>query len=127
MSAEPEGLDLALERQPGPGGKVAVLRAKGELDLAVAEGFGDAVGSAADGGASVVVDLRELEFLDSSGLQVILIAAGDLGRRLALLVEPGSPVARLIEVTEVADRLTIYDTEAEAVAALGSKRSEDGG
>jgi hypothetical protein len=58
---------------------------------------------------------------------VILIAAGDLGRRLALLVEPESPVARLIEVTEVADRLPIYDTEAEAVTALGSERSEDGG
>jgi anti-anti-sigma factor len=127
MSAEPEGLDLALDHQPGPSGEVAVLRAKGELDLAVAEDFGEAVGSAADDGASVVVDLRKLEFLDSSGLQVLLIAAGDLGRRLALLVEPESPVARLIEVTEVADRLPIYDTEAEAVTALGSERSEDGG
>ncbi|HZO10210.1 MAG TPA: STAS domain-containing protein, partial [Myxococcota bacterium] len=47
----------------------------GELDLATAPALEEALGHAFSGGsARVVLDLRELEFIDSSGLRTLLTA-----------------------------------------------------
>jgi anti-sigma B factor antagonist len=53
----------------------------------------------------IVVDLRKVSFMDSTGLRVLLIHRGRLktrGGNIRLLVKEG-PIPRLIELTGLAD------------------------
>ena len=101
--------------------RVAVLAVTGELDLASSpalEGELERV-SQSDAGV-VIVDLRELEFLDSTGLSVLVKAnrrAVEAGQRFAL-VRGGPQVQRLLELTGVADRLTVVDTPEELLGGV---------
>jgi anti-sigma B factor antagonist len=67
-----------------------------------------------------VVDLSDLDFLDSSGLSGLMRAWALLGqedRPLAIICPPG-PVRRLFEIAGVTDLLSLYDSRAHAAAAL---------
>ena len=72
-----------------PRGDAAVVIPTGELDLATAPALEEALGRAFDGGsARVVLDLRELEFIDSSGLRTLLTArrrSEDAGAQFSLV------------------------------------------
>jgi anti-anti-sigma factor len=73
-----------------------------------------------DSDGAFVVDLSELEFLDSSGLSVLMRARALLTwdeRRLAVVCPPG-PVRRLLDIAGVKDLLAIYDSRAAAADAL---------
>jgi anti-anti-sigma factor len=51
----------------------SIVAPSGELDLATAPALGTALASAAaDGATRVVLDLRELTFVDSSGIGIII-------------------------------------------------------
>ena len=56
--------------------------------------------------ASIVVDLRRLEFIDSSGIRLLVMAAdrSSAGDRFTLLRGPAQ-VHRVFEVTDLASRL----------------------
>ena len=74
MAAEfpiPEAFSVRIEQH----GDSAVVVPTGELDLATAPALEEALGRAFESGsARVVLDLRELEFIDSSGLRTLLTA-----------------------------------------------------
>ena len=60
----------------------------------------------------VVLDLRGLQFLDSSGLRLVVVIDRRLreaGRRLALVRGP-QPVQRVFEITRMTERLEFVDT-----------------
>jgi len=71
---------------------------------------------AGDPGASpVVLDLRGLEFMDSSGLRSVMVADATLrraGRRM-VLVRGAESVHRVFTVTRMDDRLQFVDDPAE--------------
>jgi anti-sigma B factor antagonist len=85
-----------------PDGRRALVRLAGELDLQVADHVGTAVEELLDAGcAAVVVDLRELSFLDSSGVHMLIEArrsAERRRRRLALIRGPRN-VQRVLQIT----------------------------
>ena len=60
---------------------------------------------------AVVVDLRGLEFMDSSGLRLVVLAdsqAREAGRRFALV--PGTEaVQRVFEITRMSEHLTFVE------------------
>ncbi len=59
----------------------------------------------------VIVDLRQLEFMDSTGLSVLVRAhqrAVESGKRFAVVKGP-QQVQRLLTLTGVAERLTLAD------------------
>jgi anti-anti-sigma factor len=91
----------------------AVLSLFGELDLASAELFYSEFESAEIGGASMVVlDLEGLQFVDSTGLRMIL-AAHELARERGqgFAITPGSPqVRRLLTITRVGEHLRVIDS-----------------
>ncbi len=94
---------------------------QGEVDLSRVQALEQALDDAirASEGA-FVIDLCDLEFLDSSGLSVLLRARALLGREergLAVICPPG-PVRRLFDVSGAAELLFLYDTREEAAAAL---------
>ena len=62
-----------------------------------------------------MIDLREVEFMDSTGLSIIVKAHqrfADAGRQLAL-VRGTSQVQRLLDLTGVAERLPLVDSPEE--------------
>ncbi len=90
-------------------GKVAVIAPRGELDLsgaAVLQAEIDRLAEDHDLGG-MVLDLRGLEFMDSSGLRLVVLAdmqAREAGRRFAL-VRGDETVHRVFEITRMSERL----------------------
>jgi anti-anti-sigma factor len=90
-------------------GAVAVIAASGELDLSgaqVLESELERLQADPDLG-TVVLDLRGLEFMDSSGLRLVVLAdmrAREAGRRLVLVRGPET-VHRVFEITRMSERL----------------------
>jgi anti-anti-sigma factor len=89
---------------------------RGELDLATAPEFEQLVTEHIDAGRDLVVDLRALEFMDSSGIRVLVAAhtrAGREGTKLHIVrPEPGSAVAKIVEVSGLDGELNIVDDPA---------------
>ena len=86
----------------------AVIALEGELDLAGANVLEQELASPeADAARAIVLDLRDVHFMDSSGLRVIAVMlqdAQDRGRRFALV--PGAaPVMRVFDITRMRERL----------------------
>ena len=90
----------------------AVIVVGGELDLASSPVLQHAIESAFQSDAEVLVlDLRELEFMDSTGLSVLVKAhhAAQRSERRLYLVRGPSQVHRLLTLTGVEDRLAVLD------------------
>jgi anti-sigma B factor antagonist len=97
----------------------ADIALRGELDLATLPVAERAVGKV-DGSATVLVlDLRKLDFIDSSGLRLILATAEKWGgdsRRLYIVRGPAQ-VERVFELTGTAARLNLIEDPALIKAA----------
>ena len=99
------------------GGTVAVVAPSGELDLSgatVLQAELDRLAGDSELGA-VVLDLRGLEFVDSSGLRLVVLAdmrAREAGRRFAL-VRGSDTVHRVFEITRMSERLDFVDDPTE--------------
>jgi anti-sigma B factor antagonist len=109
-----EVVEADLDGAPG-------IAVRGEVDIAVAPDLELRLDEAirATQGA-FVLDLDDVEFIDSSGLGVILRARALLGREdraLVIVCRPG-PVRRLFDVAGVADLLFLFASREEAAAAL---------
>ena len=93
-------------------GRVLVTVA-GELDLATAGELEAVVLPAVRDGRHALLDLRGLEFMDSSGVRVIVAAhtaAQDSGGRLSLVrTDPGSAVQRVLEISGLDTILDLVD------------------
>jgi anti-sigma B factor antagonist len=87
----------------------AILRASGVLDLSNAGDFRAAASELWPEADELVVDLRRLEFVDSSGLGALLEvrhAAASADTRLTVLAEEG-PVRSAFELTGLSELLEV--------------------
>jgi anti-anti-sigma factor len=85
-----------------------ILTLAGELDMASSELLEQAIANEdLAGAATLVLDLEQLQFIDSTGLRVILTAFERCrGRGQEFAITPGSQqVQRLLSVTGVAEHL----------------------
>lgn len=91
-------------------GTTVRLALAGELDIGSAPQVEEALSEIEDAGhPTVVLDLRELTFMDSTGLRIIVGAdarAKEHERRLVLIQGPDA-VARLLRMTRLDERLEI--------------------
>jgi anti-anti-sigma factor len=99
-------------------GHAATLAVSGELDLVAGPVLERALAPPLDSDVElIVIDLRGLEFMDSTGLHVLIKAHQRMheeGRRLALVRAP-KQVQRLFDLTGLTDGLTIVDSPEEAL------------
>jgi anti-sigma B factor antagonist len=110
-----------LEIKSRPLAGAPCLALAGELDVAEVQRLEHAVDEAiAASEGAFAIDLTELEFLDSSGIRVLLRARALLGRedRSLLLVCPPGAVLRALELTGVSDLFMTYASRDEAADAL---------
>ena len=101
--APPTGFGPDLEVTPLPDGAGWALR--GSLDLATVPLARDRLGDLWVQGATVVLDLSGLEFMDSTGLNLFargLVALGDDGT--LVLRAPGGIVRRVLSVSGIEAR-----------------------
>jgi anti-sigma B factor antagonist len=97
-------------------GRATVIELTGELDLASSAALEEELIRVIESDVDhVIVDLRQLEFMDSTGLSTLVKAhqrAEDSGRRFAL-VRGSQQVQRLLSLTGVAERLELADAPEE--------------
>jgi anti-sigma B factor antagonist len=92
----------------GAANGATVLTLYGELDMSSAPALEDEL-HRIEAASLVVIDLRSLEFIDSTGLGVLVKMhrrQQDADRRLTL-VDGGGQVGRLLELTGLADELSV--------------------
>lgn len=101
------------------GDQALVIEVSGELDLASSpELERELERGAASDAELLIIDLRKLEFMDSTGLSVLVRAHQQVtqaGKRFAVVKGP-QQVQRLLSLTGVADRLTVVDDPEELLA-----------
>src|SRR5215217_5700841 len=88
-----------------------VIRAQGEFGIESADEFRVVINDALSRSVPVVIDLSDVEFMDSTGLSVILNALKDAwGRGQALLVAGPlrGAVSSLFGVTGVSSYVTVH-------------------
>jgi anti-sigma B factor antagonist len=113
-------LPLQVERIGADG--YELLAVKGEIDIATSPrliaSLNDAV---TDSSHSVVVDLAAVEFMDSTGLALLVRAHRRLrgrGRGFAVVC-PDGHVRRIFELTDMLETLRVSPSREAAISALG--------
>jgi anti-anti-sigma factor len=100
------------------------VRVRGEVDIATSTQMRREVREATAKARLVVLDLREVSFIDSAGVHAILDSAAACrarGQRL-LVVRGGAQVTRMFELTGVASQVILLD-----LAPAGPPRSAAAG
>ena len=114
MATPPEEFSISTTEIDGR----AHVTLRGELDLATAPELEQLVTERIDASQEVIVDLRGLEFMDSSGIRVLVAAharAGRAGTRVFIVrPERDSAVAKIVEVSGLDGELNILDDPAQA-------------
>jgi anti-sigma B factor antagonist len=109
---------LAVERTSRDG--VELLLVEGELDIATAPRLITVLnGAVQEALRSLVVDLSRVDFMDSTGLALLINAHRRLTRRskgFAVVCPPG-PLLRVFEVTDMVSTLHVCPDRATAHAA----------
>jgi anti-sigma B factor antagonist len=100
-------------------GDACVVKLAGELDLynapQVRLALSEACGDSTD---RVVVDLSEVEFIDSTALGVLIEARTRLeNRRAFLLAAPGLETRRALEISGLDRHFAVHDSVSEALLA----------
>ncbi len=105
---------------------IRVIAIRGELDLSTAPELEGPLNEAiAAGDASVLVDLSECEFIDSTGIALIVrawqqldrTAEGD-GQGRVVLCSYNAQVRRVLEITGLELSIPIHSSRDEALATL---------
>ena len=103
---------------------VVIARIAGELDASNAAHLEDQLTEAVPNTAlGMVLDLSELSFVDSSGVE-LLFGLGerleDRRQRLAVALPEGAPIERVFEIVRFRERLPLAGSVAEAGVLLRS-------
>lgn len=103
-------------------GSTVTARLTGEIDLSNAPSIGQAIARGIHHDAEVLIlDLTELEYLDSAGIQLIYQLREQLRARaqdLILVLGPDSPAADALRLAGITSRLRITQTLDEARASV---------
>jgi anti-sigma B factor antagonist len=100
-------------------GEASVVKLGGELDLYNAPQIRDALNQACEGSPGrVVVDLSEVEFIDSTALGVLIEARTKIdNRRAFLLAAPALETRRALEISGLDRHFIVHDSVSEALVA----------
>jgi anti-anti-sigma factor len=94
--------------------------AHGEIDLATGDQFAEALDAAMATGSSIELDLRNVTFMDSTGIAVLLAARRRLGEtpEAIVLVDPHPAVHRIFQLSGIEQLFATLSTP-QSVAHAG--------
>ncbi len=118
-------LRLSSERR----GDSLIVAVGGELDLVTSRQLDDQLTRARRDHRQIILDLTAVDFMDTSSLAVIVGHWKRLQAAGGVLVLAGARYrhTKTLWITGLADRLTLYDTVDEAVAAGQAGQAGEGG
>ncbi len=103
-------------------GNTLKVSVSGELDLKVADRFREALDTYLDRhpGSNLLLDLSRVNFIDSSGLGVILGRYKRLSKGGRVMVISGAKpqVRRILELSGIMKIIGVYSTESDALSQL---------
>lgn len=109
------GLEVYLEHS----GEVPIVKVLGEIDLATAPQLGDQLAELPPDCGTVIVDLSEVTFLDSTGLSVLVANwkrfSNDEEKGDLRLVVNRPAIQRVLEVTGLAQVFGVFSSLEEAI------------
>ena len=120
-------MELSVSRQGSD--DVPVVAVSGEVDVYAAPALRDGLTELLQNGSSVVVDLTEVGFLDSTGLGALVAArtaASEQGAVLPLVCTH-QRILKLFTITGLDGVFRIYPTVDEAIAGLGDAADDAAG
>jgi anti-sigma B factor antagonist len=109
--------ELSIDLKSEKRGAALLFKLRGSLDLATSPTVRAALSDAQETKKDVVVDLTQLEFLDSTGLGALIGAhrrAAEHGGSLRLIVNDG-PISRLLTITGLIRVLAVYHSVDDAL------------
>ncbi len=116
----PDGVGRITVDQAGPA--LWIVELGGEHDLSTVARIQYELAAIFEQGTTIVVDLSPVTFMDSSVLRELIVAhrraEADANERLALVAPAAGFAARLMEMVNVSDTFSLYQTRAEALRAL---------
>jgi anti-sigma B factor antagonist len=106
------------------GNGVIVATVSGEVDGSNAVELGRALGGKLPSSAhGLVVDLSEVAYMDSAGIELLFGLARRLGerrQRLGLSVPAGSPVRRVLEICDISSVAPMEESAASAAQRIAA-------
>ena len=105
-----------------PRGASVVVSVQGELDVTSSQRFDDCLSEAAALSDRVILDMSEVDFMDTTALAVIVARwrrQADVGGQF-LLAGARYRYTKALWITGLADRLPMHDTVGEALTALAA-------
>jgi anti-anti-sigma factor len=109
--------DVSFERA----GAVVVAHVQGEIDMSNAEYLGTALNDMPPDARALVLDLREVGYLDSAGIRIIYKLRKRLdhrGQQLRLVVAPGAAIAEALRIAGVPQAVGAVETVDAALDSL---------
>jgi anti-sigma B factor antagonist len=107
------------ENEPRPGYRD--IRVEGERDLAVADQLQAALDRAASDSVGVLIGLDGCEFIDSTGIAVILRAHQTAGEgRQVVVYAPSAQVLRVLSVTGLTANGLVFESADAALSAAAA-------
>jgi anti-sigma B factor antagonist len=103
---------------------VSVIAVRGELDLSTAPALEGPLDAAlGNGSKGVLIDLAECEFIDSTGLALIVRASQQLdaagaGNGRLVLCSPNDQVQRVLEVSGLDRSIPLHASREQGLSAL---------
>ena len=101
---------------------VPVARLAGEIDVSNVDDLGTRLRSmVSNQSLALVVDLSEVSYVDSAGINLMFAVAEELRarqQRLVLVVSDGSPIERMFTLTGLDTSVPMHATLAAALASL---------
>jgi len=102
--------------------KIVVLYPKGRLDFTLSMSFEKALGQIVNNHPDkhILLDLNDLEYLNSSSLRVVTVLAQSLrGKNLKLFAcQMKGIVKRVMEITNIIELIEIVESEEQAMKSL---------
>jgi anti-sigma B factor antagonist len=100
------------------GSRFKEIEVKGELDLAVADQLQSAIDSVSSDYERIAINLGPCEFIDSTGIAVIVAAHQRLEKedRRLFICAPSDQVLRVLSITGLADHGLVVASVSDALA-----------
>ena len=120
MNGDAAGRGIARVRMQSHG-SVPVMTIGGELDISNIEDVRRVAESLSNLSHGLVIDLRELEYIDSTGISLLYELAGRLRQRsqqLVVVCPPDAQPRRVLELTAFPNQAPVLDHLADALATL---------
>ncbi len=124
--SSPKSSSSGFEAERQVGVAVPLLHLRGELDLESEPRCREILEPALEEGPSVVLNLGDLSFIDSTGLALFASAHKTLTARgqSLILVAPQPVAQRVLEIVGLDQEFAIFEEESQGVAYALSRRSE---